>query len=376
MDTINLAKKLVSINTENPPGNEKEIVKFLVDYLRKNGFYAYTQKFGNKENVIAYSSKPENAILMLSAHMDTVPIGNKKNWKFNPFGEIKNKRLYGRGSCDVKGPMAAMISAGIEAIKEDLKRGFVLTFTCDEETLSEGAMLLAKNKKKFLKNVKSAIIAEPTNLRMVSCHKGVIELLIKFYGKSAHGSKPENGINAIYSAVDFISELRKFYEKINKSHYILGKPTFNVGVIKGGFKVNVVPDYCEIEIDRRIIPGESLNTVKNEFEEIIRRLKKKNKEFRAEIEVVTSHPALFTSEKSDIVKNVAKVLKKFNMNSNPIGVSYYTEAEIFSRIANIDSVVIGPGDAKNAHVVNEFIKISDLIKAKEIYKDIIFSFCK
>ncbi|MCW1296814.1 MAG: M20 family metallopeptidase [Candidatus Parvarchaeota archaeon] len=376
MDATTLAKILISINTENPPGNEKEMVKFLTNFLEKEGFSVYTQNVNGRENVIAYSSKPKDAVLMLNAHMDTVPIGEKKNWKFNPLGEIKGKKLYGRGACDVKGAMAAAIIAGMEAIKEKLDKGFVFVFTCDEETLSEGAICLAKNKRKFLKNVKYAIITEPTNLKIVSCHKGVIQFLIKFFGKSAHASKPENGVNAIYNAVDFIREIRKFYEKVNKSHYILGKPTFNVGIIKGGSKSNVVPNYCEIEIDRRIIPGENLMGVKYEFEKIIKKLRDKNKNFKAEIDVVTSHPAFFTPEKSDIVKNVSAVLKKLKMDANPIGVSYYTEAEIFSRTAKIDSIVIGPGNAKNAHTVDEFIKISDIQKAKEIYKEIIFSFCK
>lgn len=368
VEVVELTRKLVEINSENPPGNEKEVAFFIKDFLEDLKLDAKLMKFGDKRfNLITSIGKKKDG-LMLNGHMDTVPIGKREKWKFNPFGEVKGNRLYGRGSVDMKGGLACILIALKNLIRKrkEFKRKLLLAFVGDEEVALSGSRFLIEKKKNILSGIKYGVIAEPTNFQITIAQKGIADFRVKFKGKAAHGSKPELGENAIYKACDFIAELRKLMRKLKrKRHPLLGSGSINVGKIMGGIKVNIVPDFCEIEIDRRIIPGESGKTVKKELENILKKLR-----IKAEIELLISRLPLEIPKDSLLVKLLQSITR-----SKIRGESGYTEAELYYRECGIECVVCGPGDMDLAHMTNEYITVQQLKKGVKVYQTLIDKLC-
>jgi len=366
-EVVELAKSLVGINSENPPGNEKAIAFFIKDFLDDLGLETQLIEFGkNRYNLIASIGKKEG--LMLNGHMDTVPIGNVESWKFDPLGEIKSGKLYGRGAVDMKGGLACVLAAAKNLVKEKVKfkKKLSLVFVGDEEVGLAGSKFIIENYKDALKDIKYGIIAEPTNFLITIAQKGLAEMEVKIKGKAAHGSSPELGDNAIYKACDVIQELRKLSENLKKKKdTLLGSGTINVGKISGGTKVNVVPDYCEIEIDRRIIPGETPELAKKQVEKIVRKLK-----IKGEVKLLLSRLPMKLSENSLLVKTLREIAE-----TKLKGAAGYTEAELYYRGVGIECVVFGSGNPSLCHITNEYIKIDELKKGCAVFEKIIRKFC-
>lgn len=295
MMILNLLKELVQIDSQNPPGNEKTIAYFIKDFLQELKLDVELQRFGPKRyNLVCCLGKGKNG-LMVCGHLDTVPIGRKDEWKFDPWGELVGNKLYGRGTVDMKGGIACLLIALKNILQKGrrFRRKLVVCLVGDEEVGLRGSTYLIEKRKDIFENVKYGILAEPTNFNLIFAQKGIAGLRIRFKGKAAHGSKPKLGVNAIYEACDFIRELRKREKALKKKKdRDLGPGTINVGKISGGTKVNMVPDFCEVEIDRRLIPGESLKVAISEVREILRSLK-----LKADIEVMVSRPPLKLQKK-------------------------------------------------------------------------------
>jgi acetylornithine deacetylase/succinyl-diaminopimelate desuccinylase-like protein len=242
----------------------------------------------------------------------------------------------------------------------------LLTFVGDEEVALTGSKYFVENYREFLKDVKYGIIAEPTNFSIIIAQKGIADIKVRIKGKAAHGSRPEFGDNAIYKACDLIQELRKLNENLKKrKDTLLGSGTINVGKIAGGIKVNVVPDYCEVEIDRRVIPGETPQIAKKQVEAILKKLKIKGK-----VELLVSRLPMKLPEDSLVVKALKEIT-----GAKTKGEAGYTEAEFYYRECGIECVVFGPGNPDLCHMTNEHIKISNLRKGCVIFEKIIKKFC-
>jgi len=366
MNEIELTQELVRINSENPPGNESQVAKFIKDFLDDLKFSTEIVEFEkNRVNLVASIGTGKG--LMLNGHMDTVPIGDLKNWKYDPFeGKISNGKIYGRGTSDMKGGIAAILAAAKRLPNEKFKGKLLLTFVADEEVAMRGSSYLIKNRKEIFKDVKYGIMGECTNLNARIAQKGIADIKVKFRGKAAHGSKPELGDNAIYKASDFIQEIRKLIEDLKKKkNPMLGSGTINVGTINGGTKVNVVPDVCNIEIDRRIIPGETPKIAVDQIRKILKRLK-----LKADIEVLNKRLPMQLNKNLELIRILQDITKtKF------LGESGYTEAELFYRDAGIPCFSFGPGISELAHVANEYIPIKNLKKATKVYEELIKRVC-
>jgi len=365
MNEIELTQQLIRINSENPPGNEKEIAKFIKDFLEDLKISTELIEFEkNRFDVVASIGNGKG--IMFNGHMDTVPIGG--NWSFDPFdGKIVDGKIYGRGASDMKGGIASMMAAVKNLSKENFKRKLLLAFVADEEVALKGSDYLIKNRKEIFKDIKYGIIGECTNLRIRIAQKGIVQIKIKFKGKAAHGSKPDLGDNAIYKAADFIQELRKLIEQLKKRKApLLGSGTINVGTISGGTKINVVPDFCNVEVDRRIIPGETPDYAIKQIRKILKKLK-----LKADIELENnSRLPMQLNKKLELIRILKNIAK-----TNLVGESGYTEAELFYRDAGVPCVSFGPGISELAHTANEFILIKNLQKATNIYEKVIRKVC-
>jgi succinyl-diaminopimelate desuccinylase len=257
VDPIDLTRKLLSFNTINPPGNERDCAEYLGELLEPKGFkVSFYESYEKRTNLIAeLDSHGEKAPIIFTGHMDTVPLGEAA-WQVDPFGgEIVGDKIYGRGSSDMKGGLAAMVAAAMcLADESEINAGMTLVLTADEETGCKGAAYLA-GLDNVLEKDGALVVAEPTSNIPFIGHKGALGIQAVTTGITAHGSMPQEGVNAIYKAADAVIQLRA-YDFDVPSHPLLGSPTLNVGTISGGLNLNSVPDRAVVGIDIRTIPGQ------------------------------------------------------------------------------------------------------------------------
>lgn len=365
MNEIELTQELIKIDSQNPPGNEKKIAFYIKDFIEDLAIPAELVKFGeSRYNVIASIGKGEG--LMFYGHMDTVPIGKREDWKYDPLGGgIIGGRIYGRGASDMKSGIAAVLTALKNSFSRELKRRVILVFTGDEEVGLKGSKYLLENRKLLFKGIKFGLAAEPTDLKLKVAQKGIVHLKFKFKGKATHASTPWKGDNAILKASTFIQEVNKLSKRLKRRRDpLLGYPTINVGRIAGGVKVNIVPEFCEVEIDRRLLPKETPQKVLDEFKDIVKKLK-----LKARIEqMIEPRLSMKISPTSEIVKLIRSIVK-----TKVEGEHGYSEIELYHRKLGIELAIFGP--TNTAHTTNEYVKIADLKKARLIYEKVIKKWC-
>jgi succinyl-diaminopimelate desuccinylase len=368
MNVLSLTRKLLSFNNINPPGNEGDIAEFAGNFLHNNGFNVKYHDFGhNRLHLIAergLSSKPP---IVLSGHFDTVPLGNKK-WEMDPFGnDVSDDKLWGRGSSDMKGGLAAMMIAAAEAFSGDPPEGGVrLIFSAGEELGCQGIAELAKDN--FIPGKASAVIVgEPTGNLPVTGHKGAVYLHAVASGKTAHSSMPEMGDNAIYKAVRAITGIMEFDFEAQKDE-LLGFPSLNVGKINGGMNINSVPDHAEFTIDLR-------TTTKVDHEKIISKISAITGKEGVVLEKSVDLKPVFTSGNDPFVQIVYDVCG-IDKNSQPLALPYLTDGAMLQKVYNSPVVILGPGEPSQAHQTDEYCFIDKLRNSVVIYRDIILKWSR
>lgn len=356
---VEIAKELVDIKSDSLKNGEKAVAKYINDYLNSLGIDSQIFEFEpGRVNVVAKVGKGDG--LMLNGHIDTVPIGDLSLWKYGPESIVKDGKLYGRGSADMKGGVAAILTS-LKGISLKTKRSLLLAFVADEEVEGKGSNWILSKKKELFKGVKYGIIAEPTNMKIQIAQKGALHLKVNVKGKSAHGSRPWEGENAIVGASKFISMLDELSRNLKKENGLMGKGTFNVGMISGGVATNVVPESCTISIDRRIIPEESVDEAISQIKNLLKKSKVKHS-----LEVKFAKSSYSLSRESHIVKQVKEA-----SGSDYTWSTGYTEAELYKNKGGIDSVVYGPGSLEVIHKPNEHVLIKDLEKASAVYRKVV-----
>jgi succinyl-diaminopimelate desuccinylase len=369
---VNLLKELVAANSENPPGHEEEVAKILRTHMEAHGISCVSVGSNKRPNLIFSSHDGQIGQLVLHGHMDTVPVGNLANWSYDPFkSETINGRLYGRGACDMKGPLAALSEALIIYAEERHKEPILMLSTSDEEGGCSGAEEVARSGK--IAGVRFGVCAEPTNLHVFLGEKGLLWLKVISQGKSAHGSRPEEGVNAISVCVEAIRVLTSEpypYE----DDALLGAPTINVGTIHGGMKVNVVPDTCEAEIDMRIVKGQMPESL---LEQMNARLKSSDMMETTRIEYLIGKPAVLTPSESDIVQVAIDEVERVTQSKAELGTATYgTDCSVLQPKCGILNVICGPGSIEQAHQPNEFIRLDQIFQAIDVYLGIARKFGK
>jgi succinyl-diaminopimelate desuccinylase len=371
-DAVRLLRKLVQIPSRNPPGEERELAENVVAWLKKWGVDATLVKepYAHRPQVVATIRGDEGRpTLVLNGHLDVVPLGEVERWSVNPFGgEVKAGRLYGRGSCDMKGGLTAMMLTA-KAITESghrLKGNLLLHFAVGEETSEPGTKTLLMDKGY---TGDWGIVLEPTNLKVVTAEKGLLWIDVKIQGKPAHASTPELGINPIEKAADFITRLRAYREKIReKQHPLLGGAVCSVTMIEAGIKENVVPGSCKVTLDRRLLPGEDLDEVEAEIQTILSQIKQQDETFEG---TISRRGEGFDAAEIPVDSYIAQVVKEAVKKvtgtiPQPSGAAYGTDARNFINDAQIPTVVFGPGDPAEAHTYDESIAISQVVDCSKI----------
>ena len=364
---IKLLSDLVAIPSMNPMGRgrlgkeycEQHIAEFVLEFMRKVSIDAELQQvFPGRPNVIGYVSAGAQETLMLEAHLDTVFADSMLIDPFDPI--VRDGKLYGRGSCDTKGSIAAFLQAVVNSLSaaKNMRYNVLLLFVSDEEYRFAGAQYAVRHGLK----ADFGIAGEPTQLRIVRAHKGVTRWKILTQGVAAHSAYPERGKNAIYAMAKVIDRLQQYAGKLSTTppHQFLGTPSLSVGVIEGGQAVNIVPDHCWIEIDRRTLPGETTQSVLEPIHSLLSDL--------AGCEIREPHLSVAGMEVADyapIVEDLSQAVRSVCGDVIVEAAHYATDAGIYNSVG-VPTVVFGPGNITQAHTESEYIELQQLQQATTI----------
>jgi len=369
-----LLSDLVAIPSVNPMGRalvgpgflEGGMSDYLEGWFRALGVSCERRTVApGRDNVIVrYEAPGRVKTVLFDAHQDTVPADGMTIAPFSP--EIHEGRLYGRGSCDVKGGMAAMLTAFARLVRErpEGSASVVMACTVDEEFTHKGASQLADD----MPAADFAIVAEPTRLDIVNRHKGAVRWKIRTRGVACHSSTPARGVNAIYRMAELVRHLSEYAAALNdsKPDPVLGPASLSVGRIEGGTSVNVVPDWCEIEVDRRVIPGEVAASCIKQVEAYLRERLPGSHEWEF-LPPWVNMPALAQegTRSSDWIARVQTAVARATGRDPALGgVPYGTDAGPLGA-TGLPCLVFGPGDIAQAHTKDEWIELVQVQEAAE-----------
>ncbi|MDD4980510.1 MAG: M20 family metallopeptidase [Candidatus Omnitrophica bacterium] len=360
---IKLTRKLIRINSENPPGDEYRIAVFVKNYLDRLGLKTKIYGFRKRRsNVVAFlEGVDKKRSLLITPHLDTVPCG--KNWHFSPFAaEVRSGRIYGLGATDCKGNLACSLEAINSIVEDGATLGYNLIFaaTADEESGSSFGLIPLLDKRILRPN--AAVVLDSDDFDIIIAQKGLMHLKVKIQGKKAHGAYPWQGVNAIDAAIDIIKALKVYRFAFAKNKY-LRPPTLNVGTIKGGDKVNIVADWCEFELDLRFLPGMSPRIILQGVKNIIR---KRDPKFKVEIEGMQKPYQI--DKRHPLVEYFMAAAKKIKVPS-PIKGSEGATTITFFQDKNIPAIATGFGCSGCAHTTDEYVKADNLYKGALVLEE-------
>jgi len=358
-----LLQGLIQIKSVNPPGNENQIANFIKKFLLKNNIHSelVPLKEGRSSVIVKIEGEEERNIT-LCGHIDTVRV-KEEDWTKPAFqGLIENGKMYGRGTSDMKGGVAALLYTVVLLKRKGIvpKKTVQLALTADEEWGYRGAKNLVDGG--YFNQTDFLIIAEPSNLQVSTGEKGELWIRAKFYGKSAHGSTPEVGVNTIISGSELVVNVTERYGKIFEADPFWGKTSMNIGKFYGGVQVNIVPNYSEIDFDFRLISEEDKEKVIELVRKTGEEVAKKHK-VRFTEEIFSNHSLIFTCSDNPYVK---KFLQAAGMKE-VIATKYCTDGATIIPEKKIPFVIFGPGDIAQAHQNDEYIELEFLYRAVDTF---------
>lgn len=381
-ELVSFTQQLIRIKSvfdpEVPGANEEKVAHFVADYLKNLGLEVHLDEAApGRPNVIAYlnGQKPGKTLLM-EGHTDVVTAGDPDEWTVDPFGgEIKDGRIYGRGSCDTKGNMAAAIFAA-KAIKDsgiDFAGRILLCIPVDEEGLMIGIKDFIN--KGWADEVDAAIICEPEENQLCITQRGALRIVIRVHGKMSHGAMPEAGINPNWGMAHVIMELEKLQQaevdRLGK-HKHLGYPSITPTILqapaKGEAQINVIPKECYTTLDIRTVPGQDHQVLIGQVQEILDRLTKERTNFKATMEVIEERPWTLTDMNEPVVKAMAAAYEKITGKAPRYnGVPGATDGTFLHAWKNIPIITTGAGDRLIPHQADEYVDIDELVEASQLF---------
>ena len=366
-DAIALARALIKIDSRNPtlvpdaPG-ERPCALALATILDDWGFEVELQG-GNPDrpNVIGRVGPRDAPALMLNGHLDVVGV---EGMTHDPFAaEIRDDRIYGRGSADMKGGIAAMCVAALRADATKSRRQIIVSAVADEEWESVGMRALIDSGIR----ADAAIITEPTRLAVCPAHRGFVWMDVTFRGRAAHGSRYDIGVDAITHAGLVLAELDKLERTREKGlrHPLLGRGSLHASVIRGGVGMSTYPEECVLSIERRTLPGETAGDAMREIEDACAAVRARDSRLDARITQITSQLPSDVPTNAPIVKRLIHALENEGVGTRIEGMSAWTDAALLNA-AGIPTICFGPGDIGLAHAAEEFVPILEIETAARV----------
>ena len=372
IDVVEICRRLVRIQSVNPPGDEEAVARLAATLLAEAGLSVEVVEHGaGRASVLARLKGSGQAPgLLYSAHLDTVAPGAEP-WSRDPFGgELAEGRVWGRGAADMKGGMAAMIAAAMALARATARSGallrgdLVLALTAGEEVNSMGAACLAA--RPDLGPVQAVVVAEPSSNELYIAEKGALWVELATAGRTAHGSMPDLGRNAVMMMVALLAEVDRLPVAF-EPHPLLGGFTRSINTIAGGMKTNVVPDRCTATVDMRTVPGQDHVAILDGIRALISDLAGRMPGFAASLKVTNDHPALCTDPDDPVVRRFAGVMERVTgRRPEPQGVRYYTDAVEYVPVLGAPLIICGPGPAALAHQPDEYVEVERLEESARI----------
>ncbi len=377
-EVLALCKKLISIRSYS--GEEKGVADALKDFMKEKKFdQITTDKYGNVIGQIK-GTKPGRKVLF-DGHMDTVPADNKEVWNHDPFVPvIEDGKLYGRGTSDMKGAVAAFFCAAAYFLEDHGKdfAGEIHTAGVVHEECFEG---VAARSISELVNPDYVVIGEASGLNIKTGQRGRAEILLETFGKAAHSANPEKGVNAVKKMCRLISELDKLQPPV---HEQLGKGIMEVtDIISSPYPgASVVPEYCRATLDRRLLTGETKESVLAPVKELIARLEKEDPQFSAkasfsvgkekcytdtEIQGERFFPGWYYDPKEDYIQKILGKVQEAGYDPELTQYSFCTNGSHYAGEKGIPTIGLGPSREDLAHTVDEYVELAQLFGAVECY---------
>lgn len=358
---------------QGPEFGERRLADLLESELRAWGARISRDEFapGRFNLVATWTGKDTGRALLLDAHMDTVGVQGMTIPPFEP--HIKSGRLYGRGACDTKGPMAAMLHALRRILDEDGQLPVTVHFaaTGDEESGATGAARLMASELP----VDAAIVAEPTEMKVVYAHKGACRFRLSFAGRAAHSSVPALGVNAVEAAAEWVSSIRRdFLRQLEyQQHPELGAATVTTTTFHGGTLVNIIPEGSQIEVDCRCLPGERKACLQTAMDQVTACMIPAWPGLKVRSEIFQWYPALAGSASDSFVSRMADACRRELGVCEQGTAPYATNGGFYSQ-RGIPCIVFGPGSVAQAHTADEFIELEAVERAVGVYARMIRAF--
>jgi acetylornithine deacetylase/succinyl-diaminopimelate desuccinylase family protein len=373
--TASILRDLVRARSQNPIDGEGLVAGYVAEFLQRAGLEVTTQQvFPGRSNVVGRLRGTGGPVLAFNTHMDTVPEGN--GWSQAPFGgDVVGERLYGRGSVDAKGPLAAFLAA-IEALAlagVRLRGDVLVTAVVDEEASSSGARKLVPTVQADM-----AVIGEPTSLRVGIAHRGSVRPVVVVTGRTAHSSRPDQGVNAIYQSVPVVEAFRAYADGLKgRSHPLCGSPSGAITVMTAGIAENVIPGRCEMTLDRRMIPGEDESEVMKEVRDLLEDVKRARPDVKVEVErniPTTGGPSELDGDHPLVRMALEASARALGRSSSVVGLSGACDMTHFMA-QGIPCLVVGPGDSAQAHQPDEHMDIQELNQGAVAYSLLAIAVC-
>ncbi len=373
--TTELLRQLVAIDSINPdlvPGGagEQKIAHFVADWFERAGLdVVWDEAAPGRPNVIGIARGTGGGrSLLLNAHMDTVGVVGMER-PHDPY--IRDNRLYGRGAYDMKGGLAAIMAAGAAAKKLGLRGDVIVTAVADEEYASIGTSSIVKRWR-----TDAAIVTEPTELNICTAHKGFAWLDVETEGIAAHGSRPDLGVDAIVKMGKVLVGLEELDHSLRAapSHRLLGSGSVHASLIRGGQELSSYPKHCLLSVERRTVPGETLQKVETELPRIFERISATDSTFKARVKTSMVREPFEVSLDEPIVRTVqSKATAILGREPGEIGQTGWMDSALLSA-AGIPTVVFGPG-GEGAHAVVEWSNLEHVERCAEILAAVVEEFC-
>lgn len=374
-ETTELLRQLVTIDSVNPdlvPGGagEGNIARFVAQWFERAGLEIVIDEAApGRPNVIGIArGSGGGRSLLLNAHMDTVGVAGMER-PHDPY--IENNRLYGRGAVDMKGGLAAIMAAGAAAKQRGLRGDVIVTAVVDEEYASIGTASIVKRWK-----ADAAIVTEPTELHICTAHKGFAWFSVETLGIAAHGSRPDLGVDAIVKMGKVLMGLEELDLSLRSAaaHHLVGSGSVHASLIEGGQELSSYPERCSLSIERRTIPGETMQQVEAEIPAIFSRIAAHDPTFRATVKTGLTREPFEVSLQEPIVQTVLRHAQRLlGREIEEVGGTGWMDSALLAA-AGIPTVIFGPG-GEGAHAIVEWSDLAQVEQCADILVEVAQEFC-
>lgn len=370
-EMIDFLQRLIRTQSYNPPGDEQSVAEVVVEQARTWGLAAELIPVaeGRSNVIVSLPGEIEGPTLLFCAHLDTVPPGEQA-WEHDPLsGDIVDGVLHGRGAVDMKSGLAAMLAAMRDLAEAGaarrLRGRLRLVGVVGEEVDCFGAKHFLESG--GMRGVECLVVGEPTNLNLGLAHRGALWLELVAHGKTAHGSMPHLGVNAIDHLIELLCAVRGLRFE-HTPHPLLAPPTVNVGTIRGGVKTNVVPDRCEASIDLRTLPGQRHNDLIDAMLSLAHDQEAAAEGLRLEVRVANNLPPVETPADAPAVRAFHQsLIEQLGVEPTVRGLTYYTDAAVLQPPTGVPTIIFGPGDDRLAHQPDERVDVQQVLAAAHCY---------